>query len=389
MKRIGINLILIVVFGLLLAVIVLPFVAELQFGAAKKFEEDYHWEKAGEKYQSAVHLNPFNARYFAGAGDFMMRQGTYREDKANWLKRAEKLYERACQLNPKYAENWYLLGKVRMQLNEIDEGINNFRESIERDPYNFRNNYLIGHNLLTVWGFLNEKEKEFTLDRLKYVLQLKPGYGGRYVYPAIMYYAKDFSIAREVTPDDLKAYQSLLSFIKKNRLWQYRKEVTQQVSFYRQKEEPEKFEQEKVARLKRIKDLKEKKGSARDEISRKDWQGKTPNGKQSYKNGNMYWTGTVDAAVKMPQGKAKINITAKGSQADGVFPYMIVELDGAELGEAFVDSPEWKEYSFKADTEGGLKILSITFVNDGVNREKKEDRNLYIGKAKIINDNEK
>lgn len=389
MRRIVINIILIASFVLLIAVIVLSFVAELQFDQAKKLEVGYRWSETGERYQAAECLNPFNAKYFAGAGDFLVRQSVYREDKTSWLKRAEKSYQRACRLNPQDAECRYLLGNVRMKLNEIDEGIDNFRESIERDPYNFRNNYLIGHNLLTVWGALDEKEKEFTLDRLKYVLQLKPGYAKRYVYPAIMYYAKDFSIVQEVTLDDLKGYKALLSFIKKNRLWQYRKEVMQQVNFYRQKEEPEEFEQEKVARLKRIKDLKEKKESVGDLISRKDWQGKSKGGKSTYKNGNMYWTGTVDAVVEMPQGKAKINITAKGSQADEIFPYMIVELDGAEIGETFVDSPEWKEYSFKADTEGGLKVLSVTFVNDGGNKEKGEDRNLYIGKAKIVNDNER
>ncbi len=370
-----------------MAVIVLPFVAELQFETAKKFKEGYRWERAGEKYQSALHLNPFNASYFAGAGDFMLQQSAYRqgEDEISGLKRAEKLYERACWLNPRYAGNWYLLGKVRMELNEIDEVIDNFRESIERDPYNFRNNYLIGHNLLTAWGSLNEKEKEFTLDRLKYVLQLRPGYGGRYVYPAIMYYAKDFSIAQEVTPETLTGYKGLYSFIVKNNLWQFRKQVAGQMDFYREKEEPGEFAKDKEERMRLLRSLRSP--AMTGEL--KGWVGKSANGKSTYKNGNMYWTGTVDRVVEMPQGRAKINITAKGSQADQVFPYMIVELDGAEIGETFVDSPEWKEYSFKADTEGGLKILSITFVNDGGNREKNEDRNLYIGKAKIVNDNEK
>ncbi len=405
MRRAVINIILIASFAVLMVVIVLPFVAEMEFKQAKKLEFGYRWEKTGEKYQSAAHLNPFNASYFTGAGDSILRQSAYREDKAIWLKRAKKLYERACQLNPRYAEYWYALGKVRLVISRqkavgsreytIGSVVEDFRKAVDADPYNFRNNYLIGHNLLTVWGSLDEKEKEFTLDRLKYLLQLRPDYGERYVYPAIMYYAKDFSIAQEVAPDGLKGYKSLLSFIKKNRLWQYRKEVMQQVNFYRQKEEPEEFQKERLARLRQLEEIKEiyrnevEMGRNDIEIDRKDWQGKTPNGKQSYKNGNMYWTGTVDAAVEMPQGKAKINISAKGSQADEIFPYMIVELDGAEIGERFVDSPEWKEYSFKADTEGGLKVLSITFVNDGGNKQKKEDRNLYIGEAKIVNDNGK
>ena len=396
-KRISINVVLIAAFGLLIAVIVLPFVAEMEFKQAKKLEFGYRWEKTGEKYQSAAHLNPFNASYFTGAGDSILRQSAYREDKAIWLKRAKKLYERACQLNPHYAEYWYALGKVRLEIasvapsglprndGEVDSAMEDFRKAVDADPYNFRNNYLIGHNLLTVWGSLDEKEKEFTLDRLKYVLQLRPDYGERYVYPAIMYYAKDFSIAQKVAPETLKGYKGLYSFIVKNNLWQFRKQVAGRVDFYREKEEREEFAKEKEERMQLLRSLRSL--AMTGEI--KGWVGKSASGKSTYKNGNMYWTGTVDAVVEMPQGKAKINISAKGSQADEIFPYMIVELDGAEIGERFVDSPEWKEYSFKADTEGGLKVLSITFVNDGGNKEKGEDRNLYIGKAKIVNDNER
>ena len=258
MKRVGINIILIVGFGLLMAVIVLPFAAEVEFDQAKKLEVGYRWKRAGEKYQAAVHLNPFNAKYFAGAGDFMVRQSGYRKDKERvfWLERAKKLYERACHLNPQYAETWYLLGKVRLELNEIDEGIDSFREALERDPYSFRINYLVGHNSVSMWNSLDNAEKDFAMRRLKYVLQLKPHYS-QYVYPAVHYYAEDFGLVQEVTPDNLKGYKALFSFIKKNSLWQYRKEVMQQVNFYRQKEEPEEFQKERLARLKRLEEIKE------------------------------------------------------------------------------------------------------------------------------------
>jgi len=91
--------------------------------------------------------------------------------------------------------------------------------------------------------------------------------------------------------------------------------------------------------------------------------------------------------VNVPKGKANVNIQAKGSPVNGVWPYMIVELDGEEIGETFVDSPEWKEYEFRVDTSGTvpsdtLKVLSVTFTNDGGNKE--EDRNLYVGEARIV-----
>lgn len=65
MRRGVINIILIASFAVLIAVIVLPFVVEVELGQAKRPEMNYRWEKAGEKYQLAAHLNPFNAKYFA------------------------------------------------------------------------------------------------------------------------------------------------------------------------------------------------------------------------------------------------------------------------------------------------------------------------------------
>lgn len=378
MKRSIVNVILIAGFILLMTVIILPFAAEIEFARAKKLEVGYRWSKAGEKYQAAVRLNPFNAEYFAGAGDFMLRQSAYCEDKTSWLKRAEKLSQQACRLNPRYAEYWYLLGEAQIEIgrNEIEVGVDSFRKAIGKDPYNFRNNYLIGDNLLSVWNHLGVEQKKFTLARLKYVLQLRPYYGGKYVYPAIMYYTKDFSIAREVMPKDLRGCKNLLSFIKKNNLWQYRKGQKELVNSYRRKEEPEELEKEREEKMKFFRSFVMTKDM-------KGWIGKSKNGKNEYKNGNMYWTGTVNAAVEIPLGKARINITAKGSPANEVFPYMIVELDGEEIGERFVDSSQWKEYSFEVDTDGGLRILSVTFTNDGGNKEKGEDRNLYVGETQI------
>ena len=98
----------------------------------------------------------------------------------------------------------------------------------------------------------------------------------------------------------------------------------------------------------------------------------------------MYWTGTVDAAVGLPIGESAIKIRAKGEPAYGIWPYMVVELDGEDIGETFVTSSEWKEYTFNINSNGGTKVLSVTFVNDGGEWEKGTDRNLYIGEACVV-----
>ena len=65
---------------------------------------------------------------------------------------------------------------------------------------------------------------------------------------------------------------------------------------------------------------------------------------------------------------------------------------------------EWKEYEFRVDTSGTvplggqkssltgtvpsdmLKVISVTFANDGSNPVKNEDRNLYVGGVRIMKD---
>ena len=358
--------------------------AQVQFEQAKHLEGNYRWKTAAAKYQTAMHLDPFNAEYFAGTGGFLLRQGKYRQniDRISWLKRAEALHKRACQLNPRYADYRYLLGNVRLELGQTNAAIGDFRKTIEKDPYNFRNNYLIGYDLFGIWDKLDIPEKDFALNRFSYVLKRQPWYD-TFVYPVILYYAEDFALAQEVTPQTLTGYKGLYSFISENNLWQYRKQVKKSLDFYRQKEQPEEFKQAQLNKLLNIERLKREGQGADDLIYAEEWQG-TTEGASQYENGNMYWNGTIDTAIKLPRGKIAIIIRAKGEQAYGVWPYMVVELEGEEIGEEFVNSAEWKPYAFEVGTDGGIKILSVSFLNDDGDRQEGIDRNLYVGEARII-----
>lgn len=381
MKKMVINIILVFSLFVVLVAIMLPFLGEVQFETAKRLEDNYRRKNAEKKYQLAIKINPFNSEYQARYGKFLTDQSRYRQEKISWLKRAEGLYERAIQLNSEHEEYLYWLGKIRLELKEIDRAIDDFRMAIDKDPYNFRINYLVGHNLLTVWSYLDDEGKNFLIARLRYVLSLKPWYAN-YVYPAINHYTNDFTAIQKVTPENLVGTKALFSFIKYNNLWQYRQEVAKRLDFFRQKEEPEAFHWEKVEKLEKMK--KDYHLPPSNIILPENWQGKSESENFLYENGNMYWVGTIDAVIDMPKGNSTIYITAKGSPADKVFPYMIVELDGEEIGATYVKSPKWKKYPFVVSTEGGLKVLSITFANDRRNTEESEDRNLFIGMARVV-----
>ena len=65
-------------------------------------------------------------------------------------------------------------------------------------------------------------------------------------------------------------------------------------------------------------------------MSSSDWQGKSDGGNDEFKDGAMYWTGTMSAVLSVPKDPAVLTIQAKGEPADGIYPYMIVELDGKQ-----------------------------------------------------------
>lgn len=54
MKRVGINVILIVIFVLLMEAMILPFISEVQLKQTKVLEDNYLWKKADKKYQMVV-----------------------------------------------------------------------------------------------------------------------------------------------------------------------------------------------------------------------------------------------------------------------------------------------------------------------------------------------
>ena len=365
MKRVLTNMIFSLISAGLFLYVSAGFLAQTQFIAAAEMEKGYRWQKAEEKYDLAVKICPLNAEYYAGYGDFLTRRSKYAKDKDLTLEKTAELYKKAIFLNKRNAEYWYGLGRVYM-MQGAGWAVDSFKEAIALDPHNFRLNYLIGYDLFEKWDSLDENDRGFAMARMRYVLEQRPGYAS-YVYPAVMYYTDDFNIVREITPDTLAAYENLYKFIQYNNLWQYRKEVSDRLRSYGKAE-----------------GLEEIQPSGKSPSFKKEkWIGKSADGKNTYEGGNMYWTGTVGTLVDVPQGESAITITAKGSPADGVFPYMIVELDGEEVGEIFIESMDWQKYSFRIKGDAGIKLLSVTFANDGGNKEKGEDRNLYLGEVTI------
>ena len=286
----------------------------------------------------AVRFDFLSAENYAAAGRSYAAKASIVKDKIPVLLKAESRYKRACRLNPYSIQDLFEFAVLEKELflaapaqykDRMNNALDYFNRASVLDPKNYIIDYEIGRNYVELWQYLDDENKKYAIEKLKTCLKLAP-----YYYDEV--------------------YQIFLNKTKNQDLWKYRREIFDEID----------------ARNKRI-------------ASGPEWSGRSRNGNNIYENGNMYWNGTVNRTIEVPKGKALIRIKAKGDEAYGVWPYMIVELDGQEIGEMFVDAAEWKEYEFKADTDGGIKVLSVTFPNDGADEKEGTDRNLYVGDVKV------
>ena len=395
--RLG-KIISIVIFILVAIVLIMPLAAEVKFNHAQKLRDGYLWEKAERQFSEAIKMYPFNASHLVGYGDFLRSIAPTRDNEVFLFRQAEKLYKRAAELDPLNAQYPLGIGEIKLKLflidkdrykEELKESLKYFKIALKNDPNGFNVSYEIGYYGIEAWPYLDMEFKKLIIERLRYALVQRVWYW-EYIYPWVRQNTDDFEVLERITPPTEEAHRDLLYFVENNNFYQFYHRETEAVNFYMKKEKPEKFlkkEREKSEEVERLKKeyrdklkLKEINGNS---LSSSNWQGKSDGGNDEFKDGAMYWTGTMSAIINVPKDPAVLTIQAKGEQADGIYPYMIVELDDKEIGEMFVSNNEWKEYSFPVRTSAGIKVLSITFCNDGGDANKHEDRNLYIGEARI------
>jgi hypothetical protein len=373
-KKSFINLVLIAGFCLLVITITIPLLAELQFNAAEKLAATYKWKDAEAAFQEAIRIDPFSSRYLAGLGDFFVLQAKHLDRKAPALDKAEDLYRRASGLDRRNADIYLKTGLIELNRMSVDRAFENFRKAVENDPNGVAIACSIGYAGIGSWKEIGEADKEFISDRVRYALKIRPWYGKR-VYPQAWKAAKDFAVLKKITPDNLKAQQALYGFIASNNLWQFRKEQAARVESYK----PMDGEAARTAEIEKIKKMIRDAGKPAG-----DWAAVSKDGKKlEFNKGAIYSNKIVYSLVEAPGEPFSIKIEARGSAAGGIWPYMVVELDGKEIGETFVDSAEFKEYEFRVDAAAGSRLLGARFINDACDKGKKEDRNLYVGKVKV------
>lgn len=387
MKNILINIILVIVFTGCSVFILIPLFSEIEFTQAKGLALRGAWDKSEEHFVAAIKTDPFNARYFYGYSESLLTESQKAPKNTMLLRKAEGLCTCAVSLNPVSGEYAARLGQIELAIDKKDTAgaFVNFRKALSLDPSGFNVAYTIGYSSLSSWVYMDGAQKRIVLERLKRAIAMQPAYGYN-IYLKLWNNTSDFKYLAEITPDGLNYNESLYDFIKKNELWQFRKMQAAVVSSYLKKEDPKAFITAEEKRKAHIKNLKEKavlSAQAKGYISISDWHGTSDDGRNKYKDGGIYWPGTVDAVINLPKGESVLTLQAKGTSLNGIYPYMIVKLDGEEVGEIFVADDDWKEYEFPVKSPGGVSVFSVTFANDAIDAGKNEDRNLFVGSAEI------
>lgn len=92
--------------------------------------------------------------------------------------------------------------------------------------------------------------------------------------------------------------------------------------------------------------------------------------------------GWIESPVECARdGRYVLRIVARGTSAAGVFPIIVVSLDGREVGSVELKSDQNRGYPLTVDIPAGQHLLRLTFTND-LNVDG-EDRNLNICRVEV------
>jgi len=96
---------------------------------------------------------------------------------------------------------------------------------------------------------------------------------------------------------------------------------------------------------------------------------------------DIWSNGSVSTSVNLGGGSTTIVVTAKGTSAGGVWPNMVVKVNGAQVGSATVNSASYTTYPFTFSASAGSQTVSVEFTNDALIGT--EDRNLIVDKFSV------
>jgi len=176
----GIPLILAVLFVLCLAVAAQENTADSWYQKGLKLMEDETYEDALIAFNKAIEMDPENASIWMGKGDTLVRMGDYNESQKIYEKSLE-MADKTTRANPHDANGWFVQGELFIRIFKNDEAINAISRATELNPKYAEAWYLKGAALNQKAAKLPEQESIKTYEEaftaLNKAIELDPGYG--------------------------------------------------------------------------------------------------------------------------------------------------------------------------------------------------------------------
>jgi hypothetical protein len=181
-------------------------------------------------YETALSLDPLNAKYHDAIGRKYLNKGRAGRDKAA-LRSAKEIYAKAIALSPANsayrlgwgeAEGLLLLDKSNISEGELAAYVDNFKKAIELAPNNYYVNTTAGYYILLFRDRISARDKNFAIYRLMVALELNPRYAN-YVFSYVANGLGDFSLLHKITPNTSKWHKALNDFLRNIDKWKYRK----------------------------------------------------------------------------------------------------------------------------------------------------------------------
>jgi len=187
--------------------------AEDWFNRGQELMDNESYEEALRAYDSAIELDPEDARFWMGKGDTQMRMGDYDEYLVTYEKALDLINE-SLEANPLDAEGWFVKGELLDRLYRYDGALESYNRSLEIDPTDKEVWFEKGNALDTAAVFQTQDPErirayEDAIIAYDEALKLDPDYGNAWM-------GKGYSLSNLAASNDdlVKFNESLKAFDK-------------------------------------------------------------------------------------------------------------------------------------------------------------------------------
>lgn len=97
---------------------------------------------------------------------------------------------------------------------------------------------------------------------------------------------------------------------------------------------------------------------------------------------NIWTNGNISTTHTFQAKPTRISVNARGEEAYGVWPHMVVSVNGSPIGNVTVDTEWYSEYTFDFLPSAGPQQIRVSFDNDAY-APPDNDRNLVVDKVTV------